>query len=507
MASFIVKSHPTYALGPSDFNPGYIIDDAVFTNKNAMSVQVIQDFLNTEVPVCDRNHTGFTGASGTVYSPPWTCLKEYIENPSNHQNNIGQFNADGTPYQVPGGQSAAQIIWNAAQQYNINPEVILTTLEKESGIVSDTWPASYEYKTAMGYACPDSGTNNSANCNSNYFGFYNQVNNAAWQFNQYMANPSSYNFQGGVTRFIGYNPDSNCGGTNVFLQNNSTAALYDYTPYQPNNATINYVLGSGSEVSTLYPGCAAYGNINFFYIFNNWFGINLSSGLSISPSKSNYYVGDSLTASYTVKNNANFSVNVGGLGICARLNGANVDLGFNPSVTIGANSSTTISYTTSLTDQGSLNLFICSQIPNGDWAGSYYPYDITNTLIRSSTITVNPNPLITTSVSISPQSNTTPTAGQNVTASFTITNSSSSSVNIGQMALAVRNSNGGNFDFALTSPITISPNTSYTYSQSQVFANAGQYTFFVVNFKNGVWNTNYPTPGANTITSGSFKIY
>ena len=259
----LVANKNTKALSSSDFNAGRIIDDVVFRNKNSMSVQQIQDFLNAEVPTCDRNHTGFTGSSGTVYSPPWTCLKEYNENTSTLQNNIGQFNTDGSPYQVPGGISAAQIIWNAGQQYSINPQVILATLQKESGIVTDTWAAAWQYKTAMGYACPDTGLNNSANCGANYFGFYNQVNDAAWQLNQYIINPSSYNFQSGVTRYIQYSPDVNCGGSDVAIQTAATAALYNYTPYQPNPAAL-------AGMSNISPGnsvnCGAYGNRNFFGI-------------------------------------------------------------------------------------------------------------------------------------------------------------------------------------------------------------------------------------------------
>ena len=284
----LLFSQNSFALSGGDFQAGRIIDDIVFTNKNSMSVQQIQNFLNAEVPICDRNHIGFTGASGTAYNPPWTCLKEYNENPYTLQNNIGKFNADGSPYQVPGGQSAAQIIWNAGQQYNINPQVILATLQKESGIVTDNWAASWQYKTAMGYACPDSGPNNTANCSSQYYGFYNQVTSAAWQFNQYMSNPSAYNFQGNVTRYIQFSPDTTCGGSNIFIKNSSTAALYNYTPYQPNTGSLN-------GLSDTSPGgaatCGAYGNRNFWWYFNEWFGNTLAANYTAQAySQSNYPV-------------------------------------------------------------------------------------------------------------------------------------------------------------------------------------------------------------------------
>lgn len=45
------------ALSGSDFNPGRIIDDAIFENSNAMSVQDIQNFLDSKVGTCDNNGT------------------------------------------------------------------------------------------------------------------------------------------------------------------------------------------------------------------------------------------------------------------------------------------------------------------------------------------------------------------------------------------------------------------------------------------------------------------
>lgn len=260
----LISDTPSSALSASDFNPGRIIDDSVFNNSSTMSVDQIQNFLNSKVPTCDRNHAGFTGASGTVYNPPWTCLKEYNENPTTKENNIGKFNANGSPYQVPGGQSAAQIIYSAAQAYSINPQVLLVLLEKEQSLVTDTWPVSFQYRAATGYGCPDT-----AACDSTYYGFYNQVTNAARQFRKYANYPDSFNFKGGVTRYIQYNPSASCGGSNVYIQNQATASLYNYTPYQPNSGALSGMSDSspGSTVN-----CGAYGNRNFFWYFNRWFG-------------------------------------------------------------------------------------------------------------------------------------------------------------------------------------------------------------------------------------------
>ncbi|MBI2798431.1 hypothetical protein HYX70_04025 [Candidatus Saccharibacteria bacterium] len=226
---------PAKAAEASAWDAGRIIDDGKFTDKNSMSAQDIQNFLNSKVPTCDTWHA--SGISGE--SPPWTCLKDYSEN----------------------GKSAAQIIWEAAQSYTINPQVLLATLQKETGLVTDTWPYRWQYRTAMGFACPDNGS-----CDPAFYGFTNQVTQAARHFRNFFDNnPNWYvPFTPGV-RFIQYNPNSGCGGSNVNIQNRATAALYSYTPYQPNAAAMANLYGTGD-------GCSAYGNRNFWRTFVDWFG-------------------------------------------------------------------------------------------------------------------------------------------------------------------------------------------------------------------------------------------
>jgi hypothetical protein len=256
---FILHSIPAQALSGSEFKAGRIIDDSVFFNKDSMSVNQIQQFLNAKVPVCDRNRA----SSNPSYQPPWTCLKEYQENITTKANNIGQFNSDGTPKSVAGGKSAAQIIWDVGQQYGINPQVLIVMLQKEQSLITDNWPWNVQYQKAMGYACPDT-----APCDEQYYGFYNQVSSAAWQLKRYMQFPDSYNYKAGVTRYIQYSPDATCGGTNVLIENPATAALYNYTPYQPNAGALSNLYGSSA--------CGAYGNRNFWRFFNDWFGGTLA---------------------------------------------------------------------------------------------------------------------------------------------------------------------------------------------------------------------------------------
>lgn len=233
LGSSVMAAPATHA-----WDAGRIIDDSVFNNSGSMSVQDIQNFLNSKVPTCDTYHAPDTRYSQGA-NPPWTCLKNYNE----------------------GGRSAAQIIYDAAQQYSINPQVILVTLQKENGLITDTWPYPWQYKTAMGFGCPDG-----APCDAQWFGFTNQVNQGARHLRNFQIQTPGWTIphRPGVN-FIQYNPNSGCGGSNVNIVNGATSALYSYTPYQPNAAALATKYGTGD-------GCSAYGNRNFYNYFTDWFG-------------------------------------------------------------------------------------------------------------------------------------------------------------------------------------------------------------------------------------------
>ncbi len=271
-AASVLLPFSVSALSGSEFNPGRIIDDGIFTNYNTMSTQDIQNFLNAKVPVCDTGGTkasSHPNGSGGYYTraqwgalngnpAPYTCLRDYVENISTKQNN---FQSPNTP--VPGGNSAAQIIATVARAYQINPQVILVTLQKEQGLITDDWPWATEYRSAMGYGCPDT-----AACDTKYYGFYNQVDNAARQFKYYLEHPNAFNYWTG-NNYIQYNPNASCGGSVVNIQNPATAALYIYTPYQPNAGSLANLSDSNAGGTAT---CGAYGNRNFWWYFNTWFG-------------------------------------------------------------------------------------------------------------------------------------------------------------------------------------------------------------------------------------------
>ncbi|MGB4762509.1 MAG: hypothetical protein WBP12_04110 [Candidatus Saccharimonas sp.] len=282
------------AINAADFEAGRIIDDALFYDKGGMSsIAEVQTFLNAHVPSCDTwgtRSSGYGSLNNAQYAqqvmgwpgPPYVCLNNYYENPDN---GATSFENGGGPFN--GGISAAQIIYDAAQQYNINPKVLLVMLRKESlNLFSDSWPLKSQYKYAMGYACPDSGPNYSANCQESKAGFYKQVNYSAWQLRYYYDHMGTYNYAPGRWNTIQYSTNPACGTKDVYIQNYATASLYIYTPYTPNDAALNAYPGTAN--------CGAYGNRNFWFFWQEWFGTTKINGnfLRSPESATVYLVGD-----------------------------------------------------------------------------------------------------------------------------------------------------------------------------------------------------------------------
>jgi hypothetical protein len=119
------------------FNANNVMDDGVFDNVSSMNAAQIDSWLNQFPNSCISTNNGFAAPDPTGYSP----------HPS-------QFFYSGSPV------SAGQIIYDTAQAYSINPQVLLATLQKEESLVDGgAGCASWQYTSALGYGCTDSGTN------------------------------------------------------------------------------------------------------------------------------------------------------------------------------------------------------------------------------------------------------------------------------------------------------------------------------------------------------------
>jgi hypothetical protein len=245
LAVAIQGSHTAHATT----DPGRIIDDAVFDNQNSMSAGAIQSWLQTNYP------------NG--------CLTNYqAPDPT------GQFAQPSAWDSFGGDVPASQVIADTAHIWGINPQVILTTLEKEEGLVSGHGAygcASIAYETAMGYDCPGPIQSSTGTCvvNSDNLGFSAQVDHGAWQleFGRQRSEGNGnlgwdgdndvpyygYMTQGTRARCeapcenLGSNyttPEYNSGsitlddGTALTVENGATASLYSYTPFLQSFGTI-----------------------------------------------------------------------------------------------------------------------------------------------------------------------------------------------------------------------------------------------------------------------------
>ncbi len=246
LAAFQVPA-PASALSGSQFDPSNIISDQNFYDSNAMSQAQIQAFLDGKEPSCgNSNCLRLVRTTSTSRAADQMCAA----------------------YAGAGSETTAAIIFKVQQACGISAKVLLVTLEKEQGLITATAPSASKLDRAMGYACPDN-TATPGWCDPTYGGLYNQLYRAAWQFKRYGNPPGTSNFftwfPVGSPAPVQYNPAASCGAPVITIKNKATAALYYYTPYQPNPAALANLYGTGDS-------CSAYGNRNFWVFYNQWFG-------------------------------------------------------------------------------------------------------------------------------------------------------------------------------------------------------------------------------------------
>lgn len=203
------------------FNPSNIISDSEFTDSQSMDVSDVQSFL--------------VRRGGTLGSLQVT-----------------DFNGV--------AKSTSEAIIEVARLYRINPAVILVTLQKEQSLLTNPNPSQYAYDCAMGYGAPDGGNG----CKSSTRGLYRQLDFATWQFRCYLESFLGNCIEPNTGRRLGYRYQP--GGTYtidatpVLMQNQATAALYNYTPH-------------------------FHGNENFYGLFTRWFTRSFPDGSLVRVGK------------------------------------------------------------------------------------------------------------------------------------------------------------------------------------------------------------------------------
>ncbi|WP_399548770.1 LGFP repeat-containing protein, partial [uncultured Microbacterium sp.] len=224
------------------FNPENIISDSLFYDGKAMTAAEIQSFLDAKIGSC-RNGK---------------CLNVLNVSVSSRDAWVSQATGNLVCSALQGGtMRVSELIYRIQVACGVSAKVILVTLQKEQGLTTSDAPSDWNLQAAMGASCPDT-----APCDPAYSGVGPQIVQGVRQIKIYKA--GRFAMQPGVN-YIGYNPNSACGGTNLNIQNYATAALYNYTPYQPNAASLAAGWGLGD-------GCSSYGNRNFYQYFADWFG-------------------------------------------------------------------------------------------------------------------------------------------------------------------------------------------------------------------------------------------
>jgi putative cell wall-binding protein len=226
-----IRGINTYSFRADD-----IISDKNMYNGAALDAAAVQSFLTSQVPACD-NAKCLAGPSR--FSVP-TIPKD----------------AQCAAY-TGGSQTAATVIANVGKACGVSQKALLALIEKESGLVTSTAPTAGRLDAATGYDCRDDGTP----CDEDTRGFFNQVYNAARQLKSDFQNPR---LPIGSPTAVRYHPDESCGSAPLTIRTKATAALYKYTPYQPNAAALDSQSNGDA--------CSSFGNLNFWVIYTDWFG-------------------------------------------------------------------------------------------------------------------------------------------------------------------------------------------------------------------------------------------
>jgi len=152
-----------------------------------------------------------------------------------------------------GGKSAAEIIYNTANQYGLSPKYLLVRLQLEQSLITNSNPSQRAIDYATGYKCPDS-----TGCDPSYAGFDKQLAGAGTLINEYLTTLSNTNY-----RWTKCN-ENGCWGWGLRIsketedrivvtpENVATAALYTYTPWVGKYGGGVQLFGGTSAISKLF---------------------------------------------------------------------------------------------------------------------------------------------------------------------------------------------------------------------------------------------------------------
>ncbi|MCH7759199.1 hypothetical protein IID20_02495 [Patescibacteria group bacterium] len=165
------------------FDPNYIISDYDLTNYDSMTLDEIQNFL--------ENFGGI--------------LKNYLTEDIDGKEKL-----------------ASEIIYRASQEYTINPQIIITLVQKEQTLISRPPIKPTQLDWATGFGAYDG-----RRPVQRFKGFATQIDRAAWRLRYFLEHPWEFRYRPGQTNRISWRK--------VTPQNAATAAFYNYTPHIKGN--------------------------------------------------------------------------------------------------------------------------------------------------------------------------------------------------------------------------------------------------------------------------------
>ncbi len=432
-----------------------IISDTAFTATGTMSAADVQNFLNSKVPTCDTWHANTVGGSEV---PPWTCLKDYVDPKVN--------------------KKASQIIYEEAVNNGLNPQVILVTLQKENSLVTDSWPFASQYRTAMGYGCPET-----AGCETSYYGFYNQVHLGSMLlregYDRACYNMSSYPGWGDIAYDRHLGRTANIDGRQTYIGSCSTGSLYNYTPHRPDSAWRT----AASD------GVYYYGNYNFVTRFLDWFpgayGVEYGFPVvaSLWLSNTSPVAGEQVSASYAIKNTTSGSITID-----AGLADMNTNTGqwnsYTPQsgITLASGEQKVFNFTKTAQYSGPHRTWIAIGY-NGTW---YDAKPSVNQMTQYSYNVGNAGDVIKVSSSIY-FSNVSPAAGETLTVSFGLKNVSGATVT-SDVAVPDNNTDNGQWNsFTPQTGLVFAPGESKYLTFSKIVKAPGAHRTWIAASVNGTW--------------------
>lgn len=123
-------------------------------------------------------------------------------------------------------KTAAMIIADAAARHQVNPQYLLVLLQKEQGLITNPQPKPSQLEWATGYAACDSCDVDHPGLQK-YRGFAQQVDWAARRTRYFYENQNEFVYKPGNTYTIN--------GQEVYIKNEATAVMYNYTPHISGN--------------------------------------------------------------------------------------------------------------------------------------------------------------------------------------------------------------------------------------------------------------------------------